>query len=597
MARSKLLSLWQLSRNAGVLGAGTRRFATSIPRGNLAKPGQLKKEPEPEPATSNGKGGEKKENGDKEKDGFGQSILANTAILVLGALVGTSWASFNLCKEPPEFLFPHTSTLPLASTLSPLYGDSKLVIEEVKGFLNEDQVSESKDEIDNHSDSFFSTDHPTPEEHPDAVIYPETTEQVSQIMQAAHKHHVPIVPFTGGTSLEGHYISTRRGICLDMSRMNKIVALHKEDLDIIVQPGVGWEDLRDYLQPLGLIFGPDPGPGAAIGGMCGTSCSGTNAARYGTMRENVVSLTVVLADGTIVKTRRRPRKTAAGYNLTNLFVGSEGTLGIVTEATLKLNVLPKFENVAVVSFPSMSDAADAVAKVVQSGVQFNAMELLDAQMMKFVNVSGNVTKKYDEKPTLMFKLGGNSDKVVNSITNDIKDICNECNCGKKNFRFASSDEEKEELWTARKVALWSTIDAGREVYGEDAQVWTTDVAVPISKLVQSLVDTRKILDDEKMMSSIVSHAGDGNYHTFIVYPKNDHDRVRQVVQHMVTRALELDGTVTGEHGVGIGKREYLREELGDVGVNVMRKLKFALDPLLILNPDKVIQIDPEEKRE
>lgn len=587
--------MWRLQRTsvaAAQAVRANRRFTTSVPRWNEIKsgPGQSQGQ--------NDKSGEKSDEKDtgKDKNTFGKSVLANTAILVVGALVGTSWASFNLCKEPPEFLFPHTSSLPLASTLPPLYGDPKLVIEELKGFLKEDQVSEAKDEIDNHSDSYFSTDHPTPKEHPDAVVYPETTEEVSKILQSAHKHHVPIVPYTGGTSLEGHYIATRRGICLDMSRMNQIVALHKEDLDIVVQPGVGWEDLRDYLSPLGLIFGPDPGPGAAIGGMCGTSCSGTNAARYGTMRENVVSLTVVLADGTIVKTRRRPRKTAAGYNLTNLFVGSEGTLGIITEATLKLNVLPKFENVAVVSFPSMSDAADAVAKVVQSGVQFNAMELLDAPMMKFVNESGNVTKKYDEKPTLMFKLGGNSVKVVDSITSDIKEICNECNCGKKNFRFASSDEEKEELWTARKVALWSTIDAGRQIYGDDAQVWTTDVAVPISKLVKSLVDTRKVLDEEKLMSSIVSHAGDGNYHTFIVYPKKDHEKVRQVVQHMVSRALELDGTVTGEHGVGIGKREFLREELGDVGVNVMRKIKFALDPLLIMNPDKVIQIDPDEKR-
>jgi D-lactate dehydrogenase (cytochrome) len=524
------------------------------------------------------------------------SLLSSTALLVIGVLGGTSWAAFNLCRNPPEFVFPHTSTLPLDKTISPTYGDSSALIAELKPLLKEDQITVSTSELDNHSDSFFSTDHPAEKERPDAIIYPESTKEVSLIMRHAHKHHVPIVPYTGGTSLEGHYIPTRRGVCIDLSRMNKIVKLNKEDLDIIVQPAVGWEDLADYLNPLGLIFGPDPGPGACIGGMCGTSCSGTNAARYGTMRENVISLTVVMADGTIIKTKRRPRKSSAGYNLTNLFVGSEGTLGIVTEATLKLYVLPKFENVAVVSFPTLDDAANAVAKIVQTGVQVNALELLDANMMQFVNQSGNVTNKYAETPTLMMKLGGNSANVVKELTNDVKKICNESHCGKDNFRFASSDEEKEELWTARKVALWSTLDAGKLIHGDDAQIWTTDVAVPISKLVESLVDARRLFDEANLTASIVSHAGDGNYHAFIIYQKKDHDMVAHVVEKMVQKAIELDGTVTGEHGVGIGKREYLKEELGDAPIDLMRKIKFALDPLLLLNPDKVFQIDPNEAK-
>jgi D-lactate dehydrogenase (cytochrome) len=524
------------------------------------------------------------------------SIFSNTALIFIGVIIGTSWASYNLCKNPPEFLFPLTSTLPLDKTLSPIYNESKKILPELKLFLKPDQISESDDELSNHADSYFSSDHPLQNEYPDLVVFPESTEEVSRILKLAHENNIPIVPYTGGTSLEGHFIATRRGIVIDLSRLNKIIELHKEDLDIIVQPAVCWEDLSDYLEPYGLLFGPDPGPGACIGGMCGTSCSGTNAARYGTMRENVISLTVVLADGKIIKTRRRPKKTSAGYNLTNLFIGSEGTLGIITEITLKLNVKSFFENVAVVSFPTMKDAANAVAKIVQSGVQFNAMELLDKEMMYFVNQSGNVTNKYNELPTLMFKLGGSSKEIVKSITNDIQKICNDCNCGHKNFRFASTDEEKEELWTARKVALWSTLDAGRALYGNDAQIWTTDVAVPISKLVDSLIKTRKWLDDEKFLSSIVSHAGDGNYHVFLIYEKKDYQRVANVVQKMITMALEMDGTVTGEHGVGIGKREFLREELGDVTIDLMRKIKFALDPLLLLNPDKIFQIDPNEKR-
>lgn len=381
-----------------------------------------------------------------------------------------------------------------------------------------------------------------------------------------------------------------------MSRMNQIIKLNGNDLDITVQAGVGWEDLDEFLQPQGFMFGPDPGPGACIGGMCGTSCSGTNAARYGTMRENVISLTVVMADGTIVKTRRRPRKTAAGYNLTQLFIGSEGTLGIVCEATLKLHVRPQFENVAVVSFPTLEDAADAVAKVVQSGITVSAMELLDDEMMKCVNLSGNVTNKYKELPTLMFKIGANSQKIVDCWTQDIKNICSSCNSPRKDFKFASDDEEKEELWTARKVALWSTLDIGKQQFGEDVQLWTTDVAVPISKLVDSLTHTRHLFTHHGLHATIVAHAGDGNYHTFILYKRQDYEKISAVVGQMVKHALTLDGTVTGEHGVGIGKRDFLIQELGDKPVDVMRKIKFALDPLLLLNPDKIFKIDQDDKK-
>lgn len=526
---------------------------------------------------------------------FNKALTA-TALVVAGTFLGMTWASFNICKNPPEFLFPHTSTFPLDKANPPIYGDYHDVIKEISDHFKPDQISFSKDEKERHSDSYFSTDHPLPTEFADIIIYPETTAQVSLILKAAHKYHVPIVPFTGGTSLEGHYIPTRNGISIDMSRMNKIIQLNEDDLDITVQAGVGWEDLNDFLQPKGFLFGPDPGPGACIGGMCGTSCSGTNAARYGTMRENTIALTVVLADGTIIKTKRRPRKSAAGYNLTQLFVGSEGTLGIVCEATLKLHVRPKFENVAVVCFPTLHDAANAVAMVVQSGIPVNAMELLDDEMMKYVNLSGGVTNKYKELPTLMFKIGANSNKVVDALTNDLKEICYASNCGKKDFRFASSDEEKEELWTARKVALWSTLDIGKQEYGDDVQLWTTDVAVPISKQVDSLIHTRQLFTDNGLRATIVAHAGDGNYHTFILYKKEDYKKVSAVVGEMVKHALTLDGTVTGEHGVGIGKREYLLEELGEKPVDLMRKIKFALDPLLILNPDKIFKIDPNDEK-
>lgn len=524
------------------------------------------------------------------------SIWNSLALLFVGGLVGAGYASYNLYNAPPEFLFPKTSVLPLSSCVPLIYGDPTPLIEELKTHLKPEQLSTSQSELDSHCDSYFTTDHPNPDEHPDAVIFPQSTEEVSLILKLAHHYRVPITPYSGGTSLEGHYIPTRRGICIDLSRMDQIVTLHPNDLDVVVQPGVGWEDLKDYLQPHNLMFGPDPGPGACIGGMIGTSCSGTNAARYGTMRENVISLTVVLADGTVVKTRKRPRKSSAGYNLTNLIVGSEGTLGIVTEATLKLNVIPNVEHVAMASFPNLNNAATAVQNIVRSGIPLNAIELLDSTMMKFINESDETSRKYQEAPTLMLKIGGSSSVVADAITQNVKSICKEAGCQTSQFQFATSEEEKLELWNARKVALWSSIEAGKAKLGPKTQVWTTDVAVPISNLVESLEATRADFDKEGVMGSIISHAGDGNYHTFILYLEEDKPKIAKVVKNMVSRALELDGTATGEHGVGIGKREFLAEEVGVNTIDLMRKVKMSLDPLCILNPDKVFQIDPLEPR-
>ncbi|GMM32617.1 hypothetical protein DAMA08_053620 [Martiniozyma asiatica (nom. inval.)] len=508
-----------------------------------------------------------------------------------GAVVGSAYTMnqiYNGARIDPSL---KTSTTSLKEISPPIYEDPQPLIEKLGEVLKNDQISISNSEIASHSDSYWSTDHPNPSEKPFAIIFPESTQDVSKILQLAHQFNVPIVPYSGGTSLEGHYISTRNGICIDMSRMSTILKLHENDLDVVVQPCVDWQYLDDYLKSYNLLFGPDPGPGACIGGMVGTSCSGTNAGKYGTMRENVIALTVVLADGTIVKTRQRPRKSSCGYNLTNLIVGSEGTLGIVTEITLKLWVRSKFERVAVVSFPHLSNAALAVQNIVKSGLLPNAMELLDKEMMKFVNNSGQVTSKYDELPTIMFKIGGQSEAICNEMTLEVQNICQE-NLGK--FKLAKDEDEKDELWTARKVALWSTIDEGRKRYGQNVQVWTTDVAVPISKLVESLQSTREELDRNGVMASIVSHAADGNYHALIVFPEEQRVKVTQIVKNMVHRALSMEGTATGEHGVGIGKREFLQDELGPEAVNMMRKIKLALDPNLILNPDKVIKIDINE---
>lgn len=327
--------------------------------------------------------------------------------------------------------------------------------------------------------------------------------------------------------------------------------------------------------------------------MVGTSCSGTNAARYGTMKENVISLTVVLADGTVVKTKRRPRKSAAGYNLNGIFIGSEGTLGVVTEATLKLNVKPKYQDVAVVSFPSITNAADAVADFVSGGLQLDAMELLDDRMMHFVNDSGETSMTYDEAPTLMLKIGGNSKAGLKSSVATVKDIC--AKHADKTFKFAESEEEKYELWNARKVALWSTISYGQNHIDKNIHLWTTDVAVPMSNLSKCLDETKKDVEATGLETSIVGHVGDGNYHCFLLFKDEEHDKAAAAVERMVTRALKMEGTVTGEHGVGYGKKGYLRQEVNPETIDTMRKIKMALDPYRILNPDKIFDIDPTDE--
>ncbi|VEU23948.1 DEKNAAC105095 [Brettanomyces naardenensis] len=526
----------------------------------------------------------------KPKPKPSSSFSRSAGLFFVGALAGAIFVSYRTAENPPSFLFPPSSTTKLLELTPPKYGKPGPAIKEIRQKLGEDKVIESQNTLDDHSDTYFQTEHATEDQRPVAVVYPESTEEVSEIMKICHEHRVPVVPFTGGTSLEGHFTPTRKGICVDLSRMNRIISLHKDDLDVVVQPAVGWEELKDYLDEYHLLFGPDPGPGACIGGMVGTSCSGTNAARWGTMKENVISLTVVLADGTIIRTKKRPRKSSAGYNLNGLFIGSEGTLGIVTEATLKLNVKPKFENIAVVSFPTIGDAANSVSKFVQEGLQLDAMELLDEHMLHFVNDSGETTLKYDELPTLMLKIGGNSKEGLNSTVKSVEQIC--MTNHNESFRFAETDEEKYELWNARKVALWSTISYGQNHIGKDVQLWTTDVAVPISELGDSLEVTKKDLEETGLPSSIVGHVGDGNYHCFLLFKKEDRGKAEAAVERMVARAIEAEGTVTGEHGIGVGKREYLQQEVGEDVIALMRKIKMAIDPYRILNPDKVFRVDP-----
>jgi D-lactate dehydrogenase (cytochrome) len=404
---------------------------------------------------------------------------------------------------------PTSSTLPLAATTAPKHNTSPANLQaawaDFVAIVGESNVSTIEADIETHAGSEWSTHIHNPAEKPFLVVYPASTEEVSQIMKVCHQRRIPVTGYSGGTSLEGHFAATRGGICVDFGRMGKLLKLNKEDMDVVVQPALGWELLNEELSKDGLFFPPDPGPGAMIGGMVGTGCSGTNAYRYGTMREWVLSLTVVLADGTIIKTRQRPRKSSAGYDLTKLFIGSEGTLGLVTEATLKVTTKPNSTSVAVCTFGSIREAADCVGKVVGEGVPIAAIEVLDDVQMKCINDAGMTSKSWTEAPTLFFKFAGTPGAVKEQI-GIVQKLAKAT--GSKSFEFAKSQEEQLELWSARKEALWSTMAARKE--GD--HVWTGDVAVPISRLPDIIEETKADLTKSGLTASIVGHVGDGNFH-------------------------------------------------------------------------------------
>ena len=438
--------------------------------------------------------------------------------------------------------------------------------------MGEENISTTDSDLKSHSGSEWSSYTTSEGEKPFCVVKPGSTEDVSGIMKICHKRRIPVTGYSGGTSLEGHFASTRGGVCIDFSRMDKILAFHDEDLDVVVQPAVGWEILNEELGERGLFFPPDPGPGAMIGGMVGTGCSGTNAYRYGTMKDWVLSLTVVLADGTIIKTKQRPRKSSAGYDLTRTFIGSEGTLGLVTEATLKVTPKPQNTSVAVCTFPTVRSAADCVFRVVGEGVPIAAIEILDDVQMKCINDAGSTSREWKEAPTLFFKFSGTPTSVKEHIS-IVQRLAKKA--GSKTFEFARNQEEADELWQARKEALWSVMAKKKD---DSDHVWTTDVAVPISRLPDIIDETKEDIGKSGLTGSIVGHVGDGNFHAIILYNDREHDVAEELVHNMVKRAIEMEGTATGEHGVGLVKRDYLQHEIGEAAVDLMRKVRLTSFP-------------------
>ena len=423
----------------------------------------------------------------------------------------------------------------------------------------------------------------------DIIVFPQSTAEVSSIAKICHRRCIPMTGFSGGTSLEGTLAATSGGVCIDFKLMNKIVAVHPDDLDVTVQPGVAYEELNQTIAPRNLFFPPDPGPGAQIGGMVSQSCSGTNAYRYGTMKDWVLGLTLVLADGTVVKTRARPRKSNCGYDLTRLIVGSEGTLAFVTEANLKLTSKPVNERVAVAAFPSMDSAVRTVVKIVQQDLPLQAMEVLCDTSMHAVNEGGYCDKTYAEVPTLFFKFAGKDKQAVDAQIAQVQDFARQAAC--RSFEFSTNEEEAEAIWAARKTVLWSMLALKND---PSDGFLSADTAVPISKLAEAVDSVKQKIAGSGLQGFCLGHVGDGNFHTGILYPESERRKARELITWIQREAIKLGGTVTGEHGVGLEFRDMVSEELGEEAVNMMRAVKFAVDPKGLMNPGKVFRLNIQE---
>ena len=417
---------------------------------------------------------------------------------------------------------------------------------------------------------------------PDAVAFVESTEEVVAVVKACAKHRIPVIPFGAGTALEGHTAALHGGICVDVTRMNKVLAVNTSDLDVRVQPGVTRKQLNEYLRDTGLFFPIDPGADASIGGMTATRASGTNAVRYGTMRENVLSLEVVTADGRVVRTSRRARKSSAGYDLTRLFVGSEGTLGVITEITVKVYGIPEATSSAMCAFPDVKSAVDTCIATIQAGIPVARIELADKLQMEAIAAYSKIN--IPAAPTLWLEFHG-SETGVKEQAEFVQAIAAEH--GGEDFRWTSDPAERKKIWQARHDAAYSC-----KALRQGCSIWATDVCVPISRLADCIVETQADLDASFIPAPIVGHVGDGNFHLCFVLNMDDPKEVAEANRlndRLVHRALSMDGTCTGEHGVGYGKIDFLTAEHGEA-VSLMRMIKKSLDPDNIMNPGKIVRV-------
>jgi D-lactate dehydrogenase (cytochrome) len=452
------------------------------------------------------------------------------------------------------------------------------LLTELQGLLG-DRCTINATELETHSHS--ESWHPAGV--PDVVVYPLSTEEVSAVLRLAARVGAPVVPFGAGSSLEGHVNAVEGGISIDLSRMKRILRLSVEDLDVAVEAGITHRELNKALANTGVHFWVDPGADATIGGMAATGASGTTTVRYGTMRETVRGLTVVLADGRVIRTGGRARKSSAGYDLTRLFIGSEGTLGVITEVTLRVYGQPEAMSAAICAFESLAGAVQTVITTIQFGIPVARIELLDEVMVEAVNRYSHLS--HAVKPTLLFEFHGTSQAGVSEHAIAVQEIAAEH--GGAGFEWATTTEDRARLWRARH----NTLPASRAMR-PGGHSWVTDVCVPISRLADCIIETKKDLETSNAYAPLVGHVGDGNFHLNFVFNRDDpteFSEVQALNHRLVHRAIAMGGTCTGEHGIGLGKIEDLEEEHGDA-VEVMKAIKRALDPGNRMNPGKILRL-------
>jgi len=419
---------------------------------------------------------------------------------------------------------------------------------------------------------------------PDAVVFPQNTDDVQQTVRICAAHGMPVIPFGVGSSLEGHVNAPQGGVSVDFRDMNRVLAVHAEDLDCVIEPGITRKALNEHLRDRGVFFPIDPGADASLGGMAATRCSGTNAVRYGTMKDNVLALKVVMANGEIMTTSRRAKKSSAGYDLTRLIVGSEGTLGVITELTLKLHGIPEAISGGVCPFPSVEACCNTAIHTIQTGIPIARIELLDALQVRAVNIHSKLGLK--ETPMLFLEFHGTEASVAEQ-SKRFGEIAAEFGGGP--FQWTTRQEERTRLWDARHHAAMSNF-----ALRPGAQMIATDVCVPISRLAECVRETQADIEQSRLLAPIVGHIGDGNFHLTLLIDMNDSEevaRAKALNERLVERALAMDGTCTGEHGVGQGKMKYLKAEHGAPALAAMAAIKRALDPQNIMNPGKIVAVD------
>ena len=475
-----------------------------------------------------------------------------------------------------------TSTLALSSSQHRL----EAFLKDLRALLPSDLIDTNEEECIQRGKPWNSY-HPATN-FPGVIVMPASTEHVSIVVRLCKKHNIPLIPYGGGTSLEGQLLTPMGGVSLDFCNMKSIVELREGDLDVTVQAGIGYIELNELLKPKGLWFPLDPGPGASVGGMCATRCSGSTAVKYGSMRENVLNVTAVLADdkGTIIKTGSRARKSSAGYDITRLLIGSEGTLAVITEATLKVYPLPSHSYAVRVAFPSVAAAALCASDTLRKGITVGRCELIDEIMINDINAANPQLPggAWPEQVTLLYEITGPSSRSVNEQIDTLQELAKEHEA--TSVVVATDPQEVALVWKTRKECLWSTMS---QHPGLEPMI--TDVCVPLSRLAELISETRVELDASSLHCPVIAHAGDGNFHVLIMFDPLDvvqKAEAHHLADQMAYRAIRLGGTCTGEHGVGVGKRHLLMSELGAGTLGVMHAIKRTMDADGILNPGKVL---------